>query len=92
VKKNTREEDLIEEPLQMVGCPAVSAGAFRGHIEGEPDRVLEVGHVLGEACFVLLGDRPLCADAVLLLLEQVARDRVCVVSLKEPQPLAFEAF
>ncbi|WP_123733802.1 hypothetical protein [Rathayibacter sp. PhB152] len=87
---NTREEDLIDEPLHVVGCPAVCAGTLRGHIEAEPDRVLDVGHVLGEPRFVPLGDRPLSADAVLLLLEQVGRDRVCVVNLKESQLLAFE--
>ncbi|WP_056866611.1 hypothetical protein [Rathayibacter sp. Leaf296] len=90
MNENTREEDLIEEPLHVVGCPAVSAGTLRGHLEGEPDRVLDIGHVLGEPRFVSLGDCPLSADAVLLLLEQVERDRVCVVSLKEPQLLAFE--
>ncbi|WP_230671754.1 hypothetical protein [Rathayibacter sp. Leaf248] len=90
MNENTRKEDLIEEPLHVVGRPAVSAGALRAHIKGEPDRILNIGHVPGEPRFVPLGDRPLSADAVLLLLEQVERDRVCVVGLEEPQLLAFE--
>nr|WP_258068009.1 hypothetical protein [Rathayibacter sp. AY1B5] len=88
--ENAREEDLIEEPFHVVGRRAVGPGALLGHVEGKPDGVLDVGDVLSEVCFIALGNRPLCANAILLLLEQVERDRVCVVSLEEPKLLTFE--
>ncbi|MBF4461744.1 MULTISPECIES: hypothetical protein [unclassified Rathayibacter] len=52
--------------------------------------MLDIGHVLGKSRFVSFGNRPLSADAILLLLEQVEGDRVCVVSLKKTELLAFE--
>ncbi|PPI44691.1 hypothetical protein C5D18_07495 [Rathayibacter tritici] len=75
----------------MIGCTAVQAGALHCHVESDLDGVLDVGDVLGEASFVALGGRALGADAVLLLLEQLERDRVCVVGLKKSELLAFES-
>ncbi|PTL73199.1 hypothetical protein C1I63_10295 [Rathayibacter caricis DSM 15933] len=75
----------------MIGRTFVQAGALHCHVEGDLDGVLDVGDVLGEASFVALGGRALGADTVLLLLEQVKRDRVRVVGLEKTELLTFES-
>nr|WP_258059857.1 hypothetical protein [Rathayibacter sp. AY1A7] len=84
------EEDLVEKTPDVIGSAFVLGGALHGDVEGELDGVLDVRDVLSEACFGALGDRPLCADAVLLVLEEVEGDRVCVVRLEEAKLFAFE--